>query len=47
MKAKKPCCPKCASRQIQYLKRNKQFWCRVCGNEFMTPAYQDETARTK
>jgi len=31
---KKIYCPSCECSQIQYLKRDKKYWCRYCGHEW-------------
>ena len=44
---KKPCCPKCGSRQIQFRIRHSNYVCRLCGNMFEKPNWNPDPEETK
>lgn len=38
-------CPVCHSLQINFLKRSKSYWCRICGVEWTDETYNVVRAR--
>lgn len=43
-KVTKPTCPHCTSRQVLFRRKDRLYWCRVCGRDFTTPKMEKQYA---